>query len=864
MTPAEIDRVFGRGRLRVTTGEHVEVFREEAKEGEARSFTKRFLETTSGDFRPWTEREWRILERLATRGDAPVAEVVRFVDFDDSGLARMQTRDAGPTMDQWAALVPLRRSAPVLPYVFGDCPNWWALARQCLIALDALHGQGFVHLDFRSDNVCIPWKPAGPERPGPGQPLAPNFDALALIDVAFSLLPDVELPGPLPLAREPGYEYQSPRLLQALDEGRRGNLAPTLELDWRCDIFSLAAMLWRYLPELDDAAGTGWTSQRHTSATAFVRQLLEVHSEPLPAQRPHGELIAQAGLRLTDPQLAAALQAGSTFDPERSWPHGAEAMPLTRIVPNVATRTTRPTRREPAFAPAHKPAPAPVAAAAPTPAPVDAPSSVPRPPTASAAIAASVEVASSMPAQAPRPSATSEAGPMPPPLATPAPWATPARVLGAPIAPPAPTAAPMAARVADGPVRRAPTSGQAALASLAPAPSTRAAQTDTSAAALAARHIAPAPRNAPERPRTPIRPFAPTPLPILASAGLGALLVAAAAWWGIDGRTAGDRTTQRGAAPPASGAAGAAGDVAASSAIKTPARAVGAGTALPPASAASVGTASVGTAPPASEGASAPSPDTGEPRVAAPPTDPAFDAAAAEWMRNRIPHLAHGAERQLAPVLALAGRAPEMRRRGEIRSAARSIRTSAGTPVSDAQANAARSLNDAASTTYRRDNNVPDALRLETRALGANPFDSEVVGNLALLHLTEKPPQAETARQLVLHALTVQDPRFATGRIEDWTTLAIASALTGRDAEARNAWFVSIALASDLQRQCNAAVRAQATYGERLRPSVQAMLVRARSSPAYGRCELAPMTSSTSRSKPSSKTAAKRARRSIP
>ena len=152
----------------MTTGEHVEVFREEAKEGEARTFTKRFLETSSGDFRPWTEREWRILERLAARGDAPVADVVRFIDFDDSGLARLQTRDAGPTVDEWAALVPLRRSAPVLPYVFGDCPNWWALARQCLVALDKLHGQGFVHLDFRSDNVCIPWKPAEVERPGAG------------------------------------------------------------------------------------------------------------------------------------------------------------------------------------------------------------------------------------------------------------------------------------------------------------------------------------------------------------------------------------------------------------------------------------------------------------------------------------------------------------------------------------------------------------------------------------------------------------------------------------------------------------------------------------------------------------------------
>jgi len=898
MTPADIDRVFGRGRQRMTTGEHVEVFREEAKEGEARTFTKRFLETASGDFRPWTEREWRILERLAAHGDAPVAEVVRFIDFDDSGLARLQTRDAGLTVDQWAALVPLRRSAPVLPYVFGDCPNWWALARQCLVALDALHRQGFVHLDFRSDNVCIPWKPAGPERPGAGQPLAPDFDALALIDVAFSLLPEVDVPGPLPLAREPGYEYQSPRLLQALDEGRRGNLAPTLELDWRCDIFSLAAMLWRYLPELDDAAGTGWTSQRHASAAAFVRLLLEVHGEPLPALRPHGELIAQAGLRLTDPQFAAALQAGSTFDPERAWPHGAEAMPLTRIAPNVADRTTRAARRGPAHAPVRRSAPAPVASVPPAgaaatdiaasaraSAPVGSPppvasealgasppavgplSPIPRPPTASAPSAASLGVATSPPAATPRPTASPEAAPMPAPLATPAPWATPARVLGSePITTPMQATAPMAARVAERAARPAPTSAQARLAAPAPAPSTPAARTGASATAATPPRAAPAPRNAAEHPPTPIRPLAPTPVPILATAGIGALLIAAAVWWGIDGRTSGERTTQRAAAPPASAAATTARNAAASPTIQTPAREAAADPALPAAPAASTGTAPVGTAPAANEGASAPSADSGETRVAAPPTSPEFDAAAVDWMRNRIPQLAKDAERQVAPVLALAGRAPEMRRRGEIRSAARSMRTSAAATAPAAQANAAqaRSLNDAALTAYWLDNNVTDALHLGMQALGANPFDSEVVGNLAFLRLKETPPEAETVRQLALHALTVQDLRFETGRIEDWTTLAIASALTGRDAEARNAWFVSMALTSDLQRQCNAAVRAQATYGERLRPSVQAMLLRARSSPAYGRCEVAPMTSSTNRAKPSSKTAAKRAKRTIP
>jgi hypothetical protein len=258
-------------------------------------------------------------------------------------------------------------------------------------------------------------------------------------------------------------------------------------------------------------------------------------------------------------------------------------------------------------------------------------------------------------------------------------------------------------------------------------------------------------------------------------------------------------------------------------------------------------------------------PEASDARPAAPATNAAFEATADDWMRNRIPRIAKGAERQVAPVLALAARTSEMRRRGEIRNAARSMRTSSGATAADAQANSAqaRGLNDAALTAYWRDNNIADALRLETQAFGANPFDSEVVGNLAFLRLKEKPAEAETARQLALHALTVQDARFATGRIEDWTTLAIASALTGRDADARNAWFVSMALASDLQRQCSAAVRAQATYGEPLRPSVQAMLQRARSSPAYGRCEVA-RAPPANRAKPSSKTAAKRARRTIP
>jgi hypothetical protein len=906
MTPAEIDRVFGRARLRMTTGEHVEVFREEAREGEERRYTKRFLETASGDFRPWTEREWRILDRLGARGDAAVARVVRFFPADDTGMPRLQTRDAGPTVDQWAALVPLRRTAPVLPYVFGDCATWWALARQCLIAFEPLHALGFVHLDFKADNVCVPCKPPQAARPAAGQAMAPDFDGLALIDVAFSLLPGVDLPGALPLAREPGFEYQSPRLLEALAEGRRGELRPTLELDWRCDVFSLAAMLWRMLPEIDDAAGTGWTRERHAWATQFVSQLLDIHGAALPAARPHRALIAEAALRLTDPQLAAALQSGSSFDPERTWPNGAEAMPLTRVAATPLAR--RGERIEPRFAmptPATEPpaSAAPIArvdAATPTTAPfaatappslvddevapigaqvdlpldvdIDVPLDVtvdvpleapvahaidiPVDVAAERTIDLDAEAAVARAAEAPfartvETSATDRAE---------ARRSEPASALAAAVAGTAPATAPMAraaaveARapmtIAEDATTEAPTWRTLSEPSSWPAPSDDGGP----------RSFAPFDGMPPETAngavedtaeRRPPRPRAPTSsqFPILAAAGVGALIVAVAAWWQLDGRARFDPGMERAAAPapvPESvavvpvppetvAATGEASTATASNAAPTTELATTAGTA------ADSTAASAATAPPAAAAASAaPAIERDRTAAAAGTAAPdALEARAAAWMRDRVPGLARAAERRLAPVLAAAARSPELRRRSEIRTAAQSARAVVAPPsgaVFDARE--AQRLDDAAQAAVRRDRDFTAALHLQTQAFGANPLDPAVAGNLALLHLNEPSPQAEPARQLALHALTLKDDRFPTGRIEDWTTLAIAAALTGRERDARNAWFVSMALTGDLQRQCDAAVHARATYGERVRPSVQAMLQRARSSAAYGRCEI--------------------------
>jgi len=247
----------------------------------------------------------------------------------------------------------------------------------------------------------------------------------------------------------------------------------------------------------------------------------------------------------------------------------------------------------------------------------------------------------------------------------------------------------------------------------------------------------------------------------------------------------------------------------------------------------------------AASGATTPAPATGEsssvPLERSVPASDDLDALATDLLKNRIPATALSAERRLARVLAVAAGASEFRRRGDVRTAMQAMRSASpkaafATPV---RSDEARRLNEAALVAYWRREDLDDAVRLQRRAFAANPLDSEVVGNLAYLQLKEQPPQAESARQLALHALALNDPRFPSGRLADWTAFAIASALTGHEADARNAWFASMALASDLQQQCNNAVRAEAVYGERLRPSVQAMLQRARSSAAYGRCEAA-------------------------
>lgn len=200
-------------------------------------------------------------------------------------------------------------------------------------------------------------------------------------------------------------------------------------------------------------------------------------------------------------------------------------------------------------------------------------------------------------------------------------------------------------------------------------------------------------------------------------------------------------------------------------------------------------------------------------------------------MTSHVPRLAQRVAPLVQRVLSIADQADRASQDEEIRNAASAIRLAPDDPLLKVwvSANEARLLNQAAGVAFRG-GSVQEALSLQIKAFGANPLDPDIARNLAYLQLRPRPPQADVARLFALNALALRDSRQLGGHIEDWTALAVASALSGRDRDARNAWLVTVALSPSPERQCKVAINAHARYGERLRDSVEAMLYRVHAS----------------------------------
>ena len=213
-----------------------------------------------------------------------------------------------------------------------------------------------------------------------------------------------------------------------------------------------------------------------------------------------------------------------------------------------------------------------------------------------------------------------------------------------------------------------------------------------------------------------------------------------------------------------------------------------------------------------------------------------------------VPRVAAQAQPDLARVLGLTANAEQRSQQQALILAATAKWTSdtALIPTSHIEPIHARSLHEDARHSFAS-GRVDEAVNTQLRAFAANPRDPDIAAYLAWLHIQTNPAQPEVARQLAVYALFISGSRRST-RYGDWDILAISSALTGRDVDATKAFLVEVALTSSLDRTCQTALGAYATYGERLRVPVEAMLNRV---DASGRispyCERRPAWNSVAR-----------------
>jgi hypothetical protein len=197
-------------------------------------------------------------------------------------------------------------------------------------------------------------------------------------------------------------------------------------------------------------------------------------------------------------------------------------------------------------------------------------------------------------------------------------------------------------------------------------------------------------------------------------------------------------------------------------------------------------------------------------------------------LADAVPRVARQGELEVARVLLIAASAYRPAQDKTLAEAARlaRIRDEAVLSWSTAAPAEARRLHDQARAASAAGRDPRRALELELRAFAADPRDPEIAGALAVLYLEATPPRPELARQLALVALTARSPEYATTRLEDWKTFAVASALAGREADARNALFVTLALSANVERICVSGWNDIADYGEPLRRPVEALLYR--------------------------------------
>lgn len=139
----------------------------------------------------------------------------------------------------------------------------------------------------------------------------------------------------------------------------------------------------------------------------------------------------------------------------------------------------------------------------------------------------------------------------------------------------------------------------------------------------------------------------------------------------------------------------------------------------------------------------------------------------------------------------------------------------------------ARPLNDSALKQFGMQDDAQAAYKLLQSAFTADPLDQEIAGNFAVISL--RTGHTSEGLELAAYALSLPRAEGKTGRTADWATLAAAHAQLGDETKARNALFVTLAIAPNVERRCYSAVYSvKNTYGPALRNATESLFERIR------------------------------------
>lgn len=138
----------------------------------------------------------------------------------------------------------------------------------------------------------------------------------------------------------------------------------------------------------------------------------------------------------------------------------------------------------------------------------------------------------------------------------------------------------------------------------------------------------------------------------------------------------------------------------------------------------------------------------------------------------------------------------------------------------------ARALNQQALAAFVQSSYV-EAYHLGTEAFRFDPLDVEIAGNLGIFAV--RTGRTMQAQHMALYALSLPRAPEKTGRTSDWNTLSASFAAHAKAELARNALYVTLAIAPNVQKRCMSAVHSvRHTYGDLLKDATQAMFERVR------------------------------------